>query len=337
LKLLDQPSGTRLLAGPARRQPLAALQAPDAGLEAMALLDGDGFILAVSQAWRTALAQGANDVRASGVGAPYVEACEAAMPGVDVGRLREGLHALVAGDVQSFRHHYSTGEPAGSTQRQIDITRLRIGAVTQFIAIHRDRTGGARAAAALSTATEQLLSAQEDERARIALELHDTTGQHLAAVGLGISRLRRLLGRQAALQRILDEMNASIDEAHKEIRVLSYLLNTPSPLAGGLEATLFRFVKGFGRRTGLHAVFRVDGALSGYSPEIEHAALRIVQEALSNVHRHAEATGVAVTILVRNDQMTIRIADDGMGIEPLRKGDADGIPLGVGIAGMRSN
>jgi signal transduction histidine kinase len=194
----------------------------------------------------------------------------------------------------------------------------------------------ARVQADLRRTSEQLLSAQEDERERIAVELHDSTGQHLAALGLGVARLRRLVGARRGVGEVLDEMSEALQEAHREIRVLSYLLKPPSALEGGLGTTVRRFVKGFGNRTGLHTSFRAEGESGAMIAGAEHAALRVVQEALSNVYRHAEATGVEVELITRDGLLTIRVADDGRGIESVRNRDFDGIPLGVGIAGMRS-
>jgi signal transduction histidine kinase len=168
------------------------------------------------------------------------------------------------------------------------------------------------------------------------VELHDSTGQHLTALGLGLARLQRSVGAHFAMQGVLNDMAASLQEAHREIRILSYLLRTPSLLAGGLESTVRRFVKGFGIRTGLHADYSSEGCVDETGPDIQHAALRVIQEALTNVHRHAKATSVDVELANRDGVLAVRIADDGIGIESLRNGDLDEVTLGVGIAGMRA-
>jgi signal transduction histidine kinase len=235
-----------------------------------------------------------------------------------------------------FTHAYAVVRPWGSRLRQVRICPLQVGGEARLVAIHEDLGEVARANAALRKATEQLLSAQEVERERIAVELHDSTGQHLAALGLGLARLQRSVGAHYAFQGVLNDMEASLQEAHREIRILSYLLRTPSLLDGGLESTVCRFVKGFGVRTGLQASCKTGGYVDATGPEVQHAALRVIQEALTNVHRHAKATSVNVELANLDDVLTVRIQDDGTGIESLRNGDLEEVPLGVGIAGMRA-
>jgi signal transduction histidine kinase len=131
-------------------------------------------------------------------------------------------------------------------------------------------------------------------------------------------------------------MSKSVEEAVKEIRVLSYLMMPPGLQKDGLEATVRAFLKGFGTRTGLHASFSAEGDVDNVSSAVKHAALRVVQEALSNVYRHAEAHDVAVELARSNGALVVRVADDGKGI-PSVSSDASGLSnVGVGIAGMRA-
>jgi signal transduction histidine kinase len=190
--------------------------------------------------------------------------------------------------------------------------------------------------AALQQASEKLLSAQEEERERIAIELHDSTSQHLVALGLGVARLRRLLGAGAGMEDVLDDMSSAVQEAVREIRVFSYLMKPPCLARDGLEMTARAFVKGFGSRTGLNALFHSEGPVDGVSADVRHAAFRVIQEALSNVYRHAHATGVEVQLAVRGGVFTLRVADDGKGFAPPADDAAAPVSLGVGIAGMRA-
>jgi signal transduction histidine kinase len=211
-----------------------------------------------------------------------------------------------------------------------------VGGEARLVAIHEDLGEVARANAALRKTTEQLLSAQEVERARIAVELHDSTGQHLTALGLGLARLQRSVGAHHAFQGVLNDMATSLQEAHREIRILSYLLRTPSLPNRDLETTVGRFVRGFGVRTGLNANYKAEGPVDRTGPEVQHATLRVIQEALTNVHRHAKATSVDVELANLDGLLTVQIRDDGMGIGSVRNGSLDDAPLGVGIAGMRA-
>jgi signal transduction histidine kinase len=301
----------------------------------MALLDARGVIVSVNAAWRETFASLQAGGQAFGVETPYEAVCWRIIPDLDPGVLHEAMRQLLAREVHTLSHAYVVVTDAGPRWRQIRIAPLRAG-VAHFIAVHEDLTEVARAQAALRRTTEQLLSVQQEERERIAIELHDSTGQHLAALGMGVSRLRRLMGDKETAQGILDEMATSLDEAVKEIRVMSYLMKPPSLNRDGLEGTARRYVQGFGIRTGLDSAFRSEGPIDRAGPMIQHAAFRVIQEALSNVHRHAHANGVQVQLASRAAALTLRIADDGKGIAPLRLAHLEGIPPGVGITGMRS-
>ena len=301
----------------------------------MALLDARGSILSVNAAWREAFATLQSAGRPFGVGARYEDVCRQIIPDLEPEALRVAMRHLLAGEVHALTHAYLVVTAAGPRWRQIRILPLK-GDVAHFIAVREDLTEGARSQAALRQTTEQLRSAKQEERHRIAGELHDFAGSHLAALGLGVSRLRRLMASRGDAHGILDDMASSIDEAAKEIRVMSYLTKPPSLHRDGLEASARRYVKGFGIRTGLDIVFRCEGRPACVRPVIQHAAFRVIQEALSNVHRHARASAVKVELAIRATELTLRIADDGRGIAPMGQARVEGIPPGVGIPGMRS-
>jgi signal transduction histidine kinase len=176
--------------------------------------------------------------------------------------------------------------------------------------------------------------AQEAERQRIALELHDSTVQHIVALEMGVSRLRRMLGSGDKAREVLEDMTRSAQEAMKEVRVLSYLMKSPVREDEALGRYLERYLRGFAMRTGLAASFRSEGPVELARLETRHAVCRIVQAALSNVYRHARATSVEVELTHRDGRLTLRIRDDGKG---LCVGEcADDLAIGgVGLAGMR--
>jgi signal transduction histidine kinase len=141
---------------------------------------------------------------------------------------------------------------------------------------------------------ERLLALQDEERRRIANELHDSTAQHLVAIGLNLMRLRADADVKAETLDILDEIDGSLEEATKEVRAFTYLLHPPDLQTEGLSATLGRYVEGFGRRTGLKITVRFCRRVDQLSLPLQQTLLRIVQEALTNVYRHASATCVSV-------------------------------------------
>ena len=103
---------------------------------------------------------------------------------------------------------------------------------------------------------ERLLALQDEDRRRIANELHDSTAQHLVAIGLNLMRIRADASCKAETLDILDEIDGSLEEATKELRAFTYLLHPPDLQKEGLSATLRRYVEGFGRRTGLKITVR---------------------------------------------------------------------------------
>jgi signal transduction histidine kinase len=185
-------------------------------------------------------------------------------------------------------------------------------------------------------ASEDLLAAQEKERHRIAIELHDSTSQHLVAISLGLAQMRRMVGKGHEANNVIDAMSASLREAVTEIRVLSYLLNPPDLNRDGLETTARRFVAGFGLRTQIRTRFETRGRVDAADPMVQHAAFRVVQEALTNVHRHAAAEFVEVVLANEAGSLVVRVRDNGRGIEDLRNPKHEWAPLGVGISGMRA-
>jgi signal transduction histidine kinase len=219
---------------------------------------------------------------------------------------------------------------AGGAQRRIRVTPIRLGRRTHLLAFPDDLEEPAD-----SPAAERMLLAQEEERHRIAIELHDSTSQHLVAVSLGLARLRRYARATRAERRVLDDMSRALQDAIKEIRTFSYLMNPPQLDRDGLEATVRRFVAGFEARTGLACSLAIAGAPDASSMAVQHTVFRVLQEALTNIHRQARATRVAVALARRAGWITLTVSDDapatGGGVD-----QPDRAPVGVGIAGMRA-
>lgn len=304
----------------------------DASSAEMALLGEDGLIVSVNSSFRMLLDPPAQDRKL--VGRSYLDICRRLIPGLDHLAHRRGLRELIAGRTQSYTQAYVIESPTGLRWRQIRLSPLHTGTAAHFVAIHEDLSDTARDKAALHSRAHEVLSAQEAERQRIAIELHDSTMQHLVALDMGVARLRRLFPHDDGADDVLDDMSKAAQEALKEIRILSYLMK---PQEGdSLEGLVQRFVQGFGRRTGHNTSFRAQGSVDAVSAAVRHAAFRIVQAAVSNVYRHAEAKGVEVELTSRNGLLTVRIADDGKGMPPLQLAEAQGVSLGVGITGMQA-
>jgi PAS domain S-box-containing protein len=182
---------------------------------------------------------------------------------------------------------------------------------------------------------ERALALQDEERRRIARELHDSTAQHLAAIGLNLMRMRADAAGGTKALNILDEIEGALEEAAKELRAFTYLLHPPDLQREGFSATLGRYVEGFSSRTGLEITVKLCRGVDRLSPPLQLALLRIVQEALANVYRHASATSVSVDLRRVGKRLRLVISDDGRGPEET-SGHQSGKPFraGVGIPGM---
>jgi signal transduction histidine kinase len=181
----------------------------------------------------------------------------------------------------------------------------------------------------------QLLALQEEERQRIARELHDSTAQSLVAASLGLGRLEVELRQSPAGLKTCGEIGDLLDRALLELRVFTYLLHPPSLTHDGLCATLQAFIEGFAERTGLKACIRISDRLDDVPPEIQRSILRVVQEALANVHRHAGASRVDVGAKLVAGRLVVRVRDDGRGMT-VPNGSKGRLRLGVGIPGMHA-
>ena len=148
--------------------------------------------------------------------------------------------------------------------------------------------------------------------------------------------LRKSAATDAETQRTFDEIGAW-SKKRKEIRTFSYLLHPPYLDRDGLKTTLVRFVEGYGRRTGLNASTQIADSVDGFAPDVQRALLRIIQEALANVHRHASATKVLVRMKKTKRSILFDVSDNGKGMADFNEDDMSGIPaLGLGLPGMQA-
>lgn len=301
-----------------------------------ALLGTDGVIVTVNSSWRDALA--ALDLEPYGLGEHYVDVCGRIIPDLDAAALRQAVSDVAAGETEAFTHAYAVATPQGLAWRQVRISRIGVAGATYLIAIHEDLEDLARARAAVNKSIDGRLAvrkAREQERELIAAELHDSTGQHMAALGLGLAQLRRLVGEQEPVRDVINGMSASLNEAFKEMRLLSYLMRAPHLRRDGLDTTVRRLADGYATRSGLRLACTLEGDLNSASMAAQHTAFRIIQEALSNAHRHAKASTVEIALKCDPNILTVRVADDGKGIEELRHGGPDQT-WGDGVSGMRA-
>jgi two-component system sensor histidine kinase UhpB len=182
----------------------------------------------------------------------------------------------------------------------------------------------------------KLLSIQQNIQQRIASDLHDSTCQHLIAASLSVMRIRAALHDPAYADRLCNDLDASIDQALKELRAFAYLLHPQDLTEGGLKATVEHYACGFAARTSLKVITEITPEVDRLPYKQQRSLLRVIQEALTNVFRHAKATEVAVAIKATYNEFRLRVRDNGRGMPGGHARYGTGAPsLGVGIPAMR--
>lgn len=183
----------------------------------------------------------------------------------------------------------------------------------------------------------RLLQKEEEERRRIARQLHDSAGQLLTALGLNLSAMeeqRQALG--AASARALAESLKLVQELSRELRAVSHLLYPPLLDDVGLVPALRWLVERFAQQSGIQVTLDAPEDFSRLSPDLEVTLFRIAQESLANVQRHSGSSAARVRLTYEGRTIRLEIADQGKGM-PARDGaSSDGAcPPGVGIQTMR--
>ncbi|HEV7838896.1 MAG TPA: PAS domain S-box protein, partial [Gemmatimonadaceae bacterium] len=183
-----------------------------------------------------------------------------------------------------------------------------------------------------------LVQAQDDERRRIARELHETTAQDLAALKMNIAALQRTAAIIGDKDRsLLAESALLAEQAMTQIRTLSYLLHPPFLDEVGLASAIRWFAKGFENRSGVSILLSLPYDFPRLPQDIEIALFRVIQESLINIHRHAESPRAEISIGTADGELTLEVRDAGRGMPHVRDGEPYGSEhlLGVGIGGMR--
>src|SRR5579871_1169587 len=183
----------------------------------------------------------------------------------------------------------------------------------------------------------RLMTLQDEERRHIARELHDTCGQTLAALKMSIALIRQLDNSRPELQVLVDDLNALADEALQEVRTTSYLLHPPLLDEAGIASAARWFLEGFARRSGIHVDCDVPEKMDRPPRDRELVLFRVLQESLTNVHRHSGASAASVRLQCDKGHLQLEISDNGKGIpqERLNSLSNSSNSTGVGIAGMR--
>jgi PAS domain S-box-containing protein len=333
-----------------RRSTLPTLIAPDVEAETLlrstldalsahiAVLDENGTIIAVNQAWRAfAYASGYAD-DSHGVGMNYLAVCEAAAAlSQDAARTAEALRDIMAGERSEFRMEYPCRSPEGPRWFQLRVTRPDQALARRIVIAHEDITEVKRTQEELARLSGRLMYLQDEERRAIARELHDTTAQNLLAITLNATRLHEALpdAEEATRRTLMETLNLA-EQSLQEVRTLSYLLHPPLLDDIGLTAALSWLARGFSQRSGIQVDISIDDGGEPLPRPTATALYRVAQEALSNVHRHSGSKRARLALYRTEDMVQLDVVDAGTGLTSLlRDGSDEARQIGVGISGMR--
>lgn len=192
--------------------------------------------------------------------------------------------------------------------------------------------------AQLRKLSAQLMQSADEERRRLARHLHETVTQTLAAVKMTITKLsRKLSAKEAEVQEMVNAAATLSNQALQEVRTIAHMMHPPLLELAGLVPALRSYVGEFSRRSEIEVAVETSGEFRRFDREIETTVFRIVQEALTNVHRHSGATCAEVRLALEEDRLQVEVQDFGRGMDsPMWSDDEETAQgPGVGLAGIR--
>lgn len=192
------------------------------------------------------------------------------------------------------------------------------------------------AAQGLKELSGRLLQIQDEERRRVARDLHDSAGQMVTALDLELGALTEEIRKSAPqLAKKVDNSQKLVQQLHREIRTTSYLLHPPLLDEAGLYSALSWYVQGVSQRSGIGIQLDISEGFGRLARDLELAIFRLVQESLTNIHRHSGSKTAAIRMERKQDEVHVEIQDEGKGIAADRLGQILEGGSGVGICGMR--
>ena len=184
--------------------------------------------------------------------------------------------------------------------------------------------------------SSRLLQAQDEERRRIARELHDSAGQLLTALGMSLAMAAQHAPKGVPqFARYTEESEKLVQQLSQEIRTMSYLLHPPLLDETGLVEALHWYIQGLTKRSGLGITLQVPPDFERLPREMELVMFRLVQECLTNIHRHSGSKTAAIRIARDGEGVSLEVRDEGKGISAQKLSEIQSRGGGVGIRGMR--
>jgi len=303
---------------------------------AVFLLEGDRFV----DANRTAALMFGLESERAAVGLTPWELSPELQPNGRTSRelARERILTAAQEGGSTFEWVHKRADSGQVFPAEVDLSSLSTDGTTLALAVVHDVTARKSAEEDLRRVTAELLRLQDEERRRIGRDLHDSTGQSLAALEIDLAQLGRDAAKLSAEGREqLEQCVRLARQCSAEIRTASYLLHPPLLDELGLASALRWLADGLRARSGLEVRLQLPERLQGVAPEEELALFRVAQEALTNVQRHSSSRSAAIRLRAEPGSLVLEIEDAGRGMPAVSLSDpaSSGRFAGVGVAGMR--
>jgi PAS domain S-box-containing protein len=259
------------------------------------------------------------------------------IPPESVTQIRKDLENALAG--KPFDHHVKYTLPDGS-KRDLHVRGLPVrnaeGKVIKVVGVTLDLTERLRAEEGFRRVSDQLLTLRHEEQRRMAVSLHETVSQEMAALKMSLARVSETLAKPNAVGRkFLQSARDFAEAVIQQIRTVSYLLHPPLLDEAGLGPALRAFAAGFSERSGIKVKLTIKPGFGRLPKDTEIALFRVVQEALTNVHRHSKSASSAIRLERVDGKVRIAVTDSGIGMPLPSAATGWKPPLGIGIAGMQ--
>lgn len=210
------------------------------------------------------------------------------------------------------------------------------GTILGVLVVAHDVTARSRLLLERAAAEARLAAVQEEERRRLARELHDQTAQRLVALAVDLKNLETDLAAGRPHQSVLRSLRAAVDDLQQQVRALAWDLRAGELVEGGLEHALRAYVEEWSERAGVAADCEIRGSGPGLPPgPLETTLYRVVQEALANAAKHARAGRVSILLEHEADLVRLTVEDDGRGFDPDALQTSSGVATRFGLLGMR--
>jgi len=335
--LLIQRSSRRRAESSLKASKRLLQSAIDAMPSPLALLDGNGKIVAINESWAGFGEPSPFIGSDKGVGLNYLEICESVAESEETQLVCGAVRDVISGKRDQFWGIYHCGRGTGRLHFQVRINRFYTDEAPWVVMAHENVTEIKQAHDAQKQLTALLLRAQDDERRRIARDLHDVTVQNVVAIKAELNRIQKL--SQLADGNIDEKLKESLklsDQVIHELRTVSYLLHPPLLDELGLIPALQWFIRGFNERSEIQLNLLVKGDIARLPGDVETALFRVTQESIANIHRHSGSSDGKVTVTFEQNTVCVQIADHGHGFTGRWRDRVDGpFAPGVGIMGMR--